>query len=441
MRNRLYRQLLAPGLRLKRYMMLISVGAGFLFIASGIVIFRLFPQLWQNISSWAPANIFLIVFVSGLFLLIYGIAGVLRRLIELLGESSLEQKPVLSLAERLARQGGIKLTTIGGGTGMSTLLRGLKDWTENITAVVNTADDGGSSGKMRALNIPAPGDIRNCIVALADADEEVRKLFNYRYNGEDSVFSGIEGHKFGNIFLATLFRITQSFPESVQLACRILRVRGQVLPVTDVNDIQMQATLEDGTVITGESAIGKAQGRIQTLRIVPDCLADKDVLSAILNAELIVIGPGSLFTSIIATLLPNGIKEALAMTKAPIIYVANIMTENTETLGMTLSEHVLEMEKYMGDRKADIVLVNNKKPRQEVLDRYLAEEEARYVEDDGNVLSCEGRVVHYADLLDEDAWTTVRHDPKKVTKEIMAVYREWRHAHEEKMHWLMNDEI
>jgi uncharacterized cofD-like protein len=251
----------------------------------------------------------------------------------------------------------------------------------------------------------------------------MRELFNYRYSEEDKVFRDLAGHSFGNIFIATLTKITGSFQSAVRLACRVLDVKGEVLPVTLCDNIQLIAKLSDGSKVVGESEIGKAPLPIQEVFLEPECYATDEVKKAIYSAEMIVIGPGSLFTSIIATLLPKGLKDALVNTDAKIVYVANIMTQNSESLNLTLSDHVEKIEKYIGQGTIDTILVNNEDIPQNVIDRYN-QQGADIVENDISILIDKGYEVVLNDLLYKQDLVPVRHDSYKIGWNLQKILSE-----------------
>ncbi|MCA9805456.1 MAG: YvcK family protein [Cyanobacteria bacterium HKST-UBA02] len=270
------------------------------------------------------------------------------------------------LYRRRHLQSGPRVAVIGGGTGLSTLLKGLKYFTSNITAIVTVGDDGGSSGRLRTeLGVIPPGDIRNCITALADEEELVTELFSYRFEQGE----GLEGHSFGNLFLTALYRITEGdFLESVRVASRVLKSRGQVLPAT-LSAIQLVAELEDGRTITGESNITSAGGKIKRLLLqAGENQATPQALEAIMEAELIVLGPGSLYTSIIPNLLVPGIAEAIRKSKAKKLYVCNVMTQKGETSNYSVADHVEAILLHSGTpldagfQLVDAVLVNDQPP-------------------------------------------------------------------------------
>jgi len=255
---------------------------------------------------------------------------------------------------------GPKIAALGGGHGLSTLLRGLKEHTSNLTAIVTVADDGGSSGKLRdQLGVPAVGDIRNCLVALADAEPLMSELFQYRFPGEEAPAS-LAGHAIGNLLIAAMTAVEQGdFEEGVRRMNRVLAVRGQVVPAT-ATAVVLHAALRDGTQVDGQSQIGMTAG-IDRVWLSPENVrACDDALTAIAEADVIVIGPGSLFTSILPSLLLPEIRQALAASPALRIYVCNVATQADETDGFDLADHVEALERHTAAGIVDIVLANNR---------------------------------------------------------------------------------
>ncbi len=267
--------------------------------------------------------------------------------------------------------GNKKIVVIGGGTGLSTMLKGLKLYTRRLTAVVTVADDGGSSGMLRSgLGMLPPGDIRNCINALADTNPILKELISYRFPADSS----LEGHSFGNLMLAALNGVSDSFDEAVIKMNRLCGVDGMVLPVTN-EDVRLEALLSDGSVILGESLIGeqgRSGGSIERLRIVPQNPKPVPaVLDAITAADVIVMGPGSLYTSIIPNLLVDGVAKAIMDSHAVKIYVCNIMTQPGETDNYSVSDHLFAIEKHSQKGIIDYVLANNEPIPEELTKKYL----------------------------------------------------------------------
>ena len=236
-----------------------------------------------------------------------------------------------------------KIVAVGGGTGLSTLLRGLKSYDVDITAVVTVSDDGGSSGKLRKeLGVLPPGDIRNCLVALAEEENLITKLFQYRFPRK----GGLSNHSFGNLFLTALTSVSGGFDKAILNASDVLAIKGRVLPVS-LDNVKMKATLVDGEKIVGESKISKSKSAIKTVEIEPkNAKVSQSVIDAISNADCIILGPGSLYTSVIVNLLFDGVIPALKKSKAIKLYVANIMTQAGETTNFSLSDHINAIEKH-----------------------------------------------------------------------------------------------
>ena len=278
---------------------------------------------------------------------------------------------------------GPKVVAIGGGTGLSTMLRGLKNHTKNLTAIVTVADDGGSSGMLRQdLGMPPPGDIRHCMEALANAEPLMQELLTYRFPQGSG---NLTGQSFGNLILAALNGISGSFDEAVSKMSQVLAITGRVLPVTNA-DVVLEATFENGTQVQGESKISdfkKAQDcRIQSVRLLPEHpKALPEAVRAIEEADLILLGPGSLYTSVIPNLLVDGISEAVCASKAMKIYICNIMTQDGETEGMTASDHVKALLRHSGPGLVDICLCNSAPVRPGLLERYKEEDAAPIVVD------------------------------------------------------------
>ncbi|MCC6464644.1 MAG: uridine diphosphate-N-acetylglucosamine-binding protein YvcK [Planctomycetes bacterium] len=311
------------------------------------------------------------------------------------------------------------VVAIGGGTGASGLLRGLKEQTDKLTAVVSVADDGGSSGRLRKeFGMLPPGDIRNCLAALSDAGASLEKLFQYRFEEGD-----LKGHPFGNIFLAALTRTTGDFEAAVREANRILNVRGRVLPATGTK-ISLVAEHEDGSKTTGESLVGKVAKPVTRLFLKPeDVPAAADVVPAILAADLVLLGPGSLYTSVLPGLLIREIREALLATSAVVGYVCNIMTQPGETSGMSASRHAQVVCDHTTPELLDFVVVNSGKVPERLAQAYAAEG-SQTVECDLEALQAlpgRPRIVT-ADLVHADH--VVRHHPSRLAELCIAQWRE-----------------
>ena len=324
-----------------------------------------------------------------------------------------------NLYKRRKLNRGPRVVAVGGGTGLSMLLSGIKNITNNITAVVSVGDDGGSSGRLReSLGILPPGDIRHCITALADDEDLVTKLFKYRFkNGE-----GLEGHSFGNLLLTALCAITGNMASAVKACASVITIRGRVLPAT-LDDMKLSAEMEDGRIIHGESNIPEAGGKIVRLYSEPsDCKALPEVIEAIKHAELIILGPGSLYTSVIPNLLIKEISQEIAKSKAKKIYVCNIMSQPGETDGYKVSDHLKALLLHSGENKlVDAVLVNNSVP--ENIDPKYANSGSYPVEFDGNEVKKLGVQVCAKNLIEPNKNGLVRHSSRNVARSIYYWFR------------------
>ena len=365
------RRWLASGVGIKRWLLVVFVGELGLAFGGAFAL----RQLYRDSSFDGPLQGFLYVItlqflpyiVRGLILASIGLGlflyGSYRVLQVLMGpyRSNPDDQPLVELIYQkrfLAR--GPKIAALGGGHGLSTLLRGLKEHTSNLTAIVTVADDGGSSGKLRdQLGVPAVGDIRNCLVALADAEPLMSELFQYRFPGEVGPTS-LAGHAIGNLLIAAMTGVQEGdFEEGVRRMNRVLAVRGQVVPAT-ATPVSLNASLQDGSLIQGQSRISKT-AEIDRVWLTPDGVrACEDALAAIADADLIVIGPGSLFTSILPSVLLPDIRAALVASSALRIYVCNVATQAGETDGFDLADHVEALERHTADGLIDIVLANNR---------------------------------------------------------------------------------
>ena len=420
---------LLPGLEVKRWFMLLIAGA--VLVAVGIciicnlrpiyylinLIMKIAQMLPSEIIGWSLIVVGAVVFCIGWLKTNYSILDV--------NNNDRNRHAVLEdlfRGRKLNR--GPKIVAIGGGTGLSTMLKGIKKITNNITAVVTVGDDGGSSGKLREeLGVLPPGDIRSCIAALADDEDLVAKLFQYRFKE----CSGLTGHSFGNLFLTAMCAITGDMYRAVKESSKVLSIRGRVLPST-LDDMRLVAEMDDGTIIKGESNIPESGKKIKRLFCEPDnCKALEDVIWAIHDADLIILGPGSLYTSVIPNLLINSISKAVNDAKAKKIYVCNIMTQPGETDGFKVSDHIkalINHAKY--DKIIDAVLVNNDLP-QELLAPYkdAGSEPVIVDKDEINKMGIE---VVQKNLMEDKRYddghsSFVRHSPGRLARVIYYWYR------------------
>ena len=305
-----------------------------------------------------------------------------------------------------------KIVSIGGGTGLSTLLRGLKKFRAKLSVIVTVTDDGGSSGRLREeFGALPPGDIRNCMIALSEDEHLMSRLFRFRFSSEGA----LDDHSFGNLFLTAMASVTGDFAEAVRLTSEVLAIKGVIYPSTN-SDVQLSAELEDGSSVEGETRISSVGKRIRRVRLnPPHAFPLTGALEAIRDADLITIGPGSLYTSLIPNLLVNEVIEAVCASKAVKIYIQNIMTQPGETEGYSAAHHVLALADHCGGILFPNVLVNNRLPSAEMLKRYELER-ATLVEIDRQTLGDLGLNVVEYDLLAEDG--VIRHDPDRLAQAV-----------------------
>jgi uncharacterized cofD-like protein len=309
-----------------------------------------------------------------------------------------------------------KMVIIGGGTGLPVLLRGLKHHDIDITAIVTVADDGGSSGRLRdELRIPPPGDVRNVLAALSDVEPLIVELFQHRFqNG-----NGLSGHSLGNLILAALTSITGDFVKAIREMSKVLNVHGQVLPAANKSVI-LHAEMEDGAIVSGESKIPYSGKKIKRVFLTPEDIEPlPETIEAIRQADLIVVGPGSLYTSILPNLLVPKIGQEVCQAKAKKVYICNIMTQAGETMHYTVSDHVKALHDHMGCFFLDVVVVNNGQIPEDIQQRY-AQELAEPVQDDSDRLAELGiRVIRDHIVSYEDQ--VIRHDTKKVASLLLSL--------------------
>lgn len=316
----------------------------------------------------------------------------------------------------------LRVVSIGGGTGLSSLLNGLKAYSHSagearaeITAIVTVTDDGGSSGRLRReFDVLPPGDIRNCMVALAEDEALLSRLFQYRF----AAGHGLKGHSFGNLFLTALTRITGDFPDAVRKSCEVLNIAGQIFPSTASN-VSLEAVLEDGTVVSGETRISRSRQPIRRIRLEPRRVKPlKETLTAIEKADLITLGPGSLFTSVIPNLLIEGIPKAIRQSKALKACFVNLMSQPGETTSFTASDHLAAIERHAGEKLVDCAVLSNSRITKTLRHIYSAQNSLP-VENDIDAVRALGVEVIEADLLLKGP--KVRHDPAATARVAMAL--------------------
>ncbi len=418
------RNWLRPGLGIKRWMLVVLAGITLMAVGFAILLLDFYRTEYTNqtflaILSYAslrflPRILRVIIFGGiGVGILFYGIWGLNRAFLRPF------MTPGRNVADQLAdyhrRARGPRVVAIGGGHGLAILLRGLKEHTRNLTAVVTVADDGGSSGKLReSFGILPPGDIRNCLAALSNDEAMLTQLFQYRFSGEP----GLDGHSFGNLFLTALADITGSFEEAVSESGRVLSVSGRVLPSTLHNvrlvaDIQMPYMLNEVRV-EGESAIPEAAGRVRRVWLEPnDAPAFPPALKATLAADLIIVGPGSLYTSLLPNLLVHDLLAAVHSSRAIKIFICNVATQAGETDSYSCHDHVRALEEHIGEDLFDVVLCNENHSAS-------LPDGTQWVRADSRTLS--DTRAYCADLLDEEhPW---RHDSEKLGQVLMNLFSE-----------------
>lgn len=415
---------LIPGMGVKRWLLLILLGTTLLGVGLGIFlldVYRTAPDTWWLPALSAAALRFLprplrvVIFGGlGLGLVLFGVWNLNRSLMKPFVRPGARVANTVRLHRQRGR--GPRVVAVGGGHGLATLLRGLKDHTHNITAIVTVADDGGSSGRLRKeMGILPPGDIRNCLAALSNDEALLAQLFQYRFPAEEP---GLNGHSFGNLFITALAEITGSFESAVAESGRVLAVQGNVLPAT-LHDVRLEAdvmlpyTVSEVRVL-GESQIPQTNGRVRRVWLEPsNPPAFPAAIQAILAAELIVIGPGSLYTSILPNLLVPDLAEAIRASKALKLFICNVATERGETNGYSCGDHIRAIEDHVSGGLIDITVANNhydgKLPTS--VDWVRVEPD---LSEDYNI--------YQADLKDNlYPW---RHDASKLAQVIMDLYQE-----------------
>lgn len=415
---------LRPGLGVKRWLFLILAGITLLGLGFAVLLIDLYrtdstdPFLLALLSyaslRFLPRIWRAVIFGGlGIGFVVYGIYKLNRSLLRPFLRPGSDVVDTLTEFQR--RKRGPRVVSIGGGHGLSTLLRGLKFHTRNLTAVVTVADDGGSSGRLReTFGILPPGDIRNCLAALSNDEDMLTQLFQYRFSGA----SGLEGHSFGNLFITALADITGSFEDAVVESGRVLSVNGRVLPST-LHNVKLVASMEvphslNEVRVEGESKIPEMAGRVRRVWLEPDnAPAFPPVVKALLKAEVIVVGPGSLYTSILPNLLVQDLLEGMRSSRALKIYICNIATQSGETDAFTCHDHIRALENHIGEDLFDIIVCN---------DKYEGDLDPSsvWVRADEKTLSDER--AYCADLVDDQhPW---RHDSVKLAQAIMNIYYE-----------------
>ncbi|MGH2403136.1 MAG: gluconeogenesis factor YvcK family protein [bacterium] len=424
---RRWRRWMAPGLGIKRWGLV---------IAAGVLVFSAGISLVVNVSflSQFDAAIFwlaetlghlsggsvspMILGITGIALggliTVLGLRGTLRSIDRVLFPSG-STTLVEILRDQRRRQRGLSIVALGGGTGLATVLRGLKEYSSNLTAVVTVFDDGGSSGRLRReLGILPPGDIRDCLVALAEAEPLMTQLFEYRFRG-----GALDGHAFGNLFIASLTGVTGDLEQAVKETSKVLNIRGRVLPTTS-HDVVLAAEFDDGRIVEGESTITATRGLIRRVSLRPaDALPLPEVIETIADADLILLGPGSLYTSVIPNLLVRGVADAVRASSAPCVYICNVMTQPGETDGYTAADHVRAIQAHTGSGTCDYIIVNTRPPQNRALLERYAAQGSRPVEPTLQELQAMNLVPVGLPLVSEEE--LLRHDPFRLAEAVFRV--------------------
>jgi len=400
---------LYPGIGVKRWIILGVFGVVFVVLGSS--------HFWEG-KFFIIKILDLIVVFSGVIILILGIKRIIRSIIAAFIPSSRGTELVDLLYHRSQLGRGPRIAVVGGGTGLSVLLSGLKEYTSNITAIVTVADDGGSSGRLRQqFDILPPGDIRNCLVALADASTLMRDLFQFRFDSG----SELSGHNFGNLFITVMTRLTGDFEKAIKETSKVLALRGQVIPST-LSNVVLAAEYKDGSVVVGENQIPKAHKPIKRVYLSPEQLqATPEAIKAIEEAQIIVLGPGSLYTSILPNLLIKEITEAIAASNAIKVYVCNAMTQPGETDSFRASDHIKALVSHSHTRIFDYCVLNIGEIPPEVLKRYALDNSYPVINDTKNIENMGYRVIEDDIIITDDV---IRHNHLKLATIILGVIEE-----------------
>lgn len=394
---------LCPGIKIKRWVMMCALGL--IMVSVGSI--DLVSQDYASVRVLGGFTLFFGVIVT-----FVGLERTVKSFLSVFLPK--EEKKVLDLLYRRQQLSqGPKIVAIGGGTGLANLLYGLKEYSSNITAVVTVADDGGSSGRLREqFGLLAPGDIRNCLVALADTEPLMRNLFQFRFGGK----AELDGHSFGNLFITAMTKITGDFEKAVKESSKVLAIRGRVIPST-LDEIGLVAEFADGTKISGESKISKEKKPINKISLDrSNCEATPEAVVAIKQAEIIIIGPGSLYTSVIPNLLIEAITKAILESGALKVYVCNIMTQSGETDNYKASDHIEVLVAHAKSKLIDYCIMNIASIPSESVKKYKHEDAHLVVADSAKVKEMGFNVVE-EDLV--NATDYVRHDAQKLARIIM----------------------
>ncbi len=406
------------GMHIKRWLLLLVfgvaiMGLGFGYFLREVYVSYTFPsEVYYLTLQFLPRYVRGGIFVTlSAGIILFAIWQLNRSLLSAFVRPRRDESLVNIIYNHRYLRRGPKIVAIGGGTGLSTLLRGLKSHTGNLTAIVTVADDGGSSGRLREeLGLPPPGDLRNCIAALADAEPLMTSLFQYRFNEG----AGLEGHSFGNLFIAAMSSVTGNFEDAVRETSRVLAVRGQILPSTLAN-VSLSAVTDEDEAIHGESQITERGSRIKQVFIHPaNAQANPDAIRAILNADMVIVGPGSLYTSVLPNLLVDGIRRAIEMSNGMKVYVCNVATQHGETDTFSVSDHYQALYQHVHEHLFRYVIANNNIGRNGLPEAWRAEP----VRIDR--MRVDGAAVIAADVISEE--NRYHHDADKLAAALTSLY-------------------
>ncbi|MBR0262205.1 MAG: YvcK family protein [Selenomonadaceae bacterium] len=414
---------LYPGMKMKRWLLLFAIGVMLFSLGAALAINyeylgrleeEIFMLVYRTVGSYnymVTAIVGAFIVIIGACLMLWATRSIIRSIIAVLIPDRSENLVDMIYQERKLGRGPA-VTVIGGGHGLSVLLRGIKTSTNNVSAVVTVADDGGSSGRLREeLGIIPPGDLRNCLVALADTEPLMEKLFQYRFEGD----TPLAGHSFGNLFIAAMNEVTGDMETALKESSKVLAVKGRVIPASK-ESVRLDAIMTDGTVVEGESQIPEAHKKIRRVQLFPKKVqALPAAIEAIESADAIILGPGSLYTSIMPNLLVDGVARALKKSKAIKIYICNVLTQPGETDNYTAAQHAKAILDHTGHGTIDYVLVNST-PIPEEMWRNTKSKPVEIDEDKINALGC--------GLIKADLMSTTeigRHDPDKLCAAVMKI--------------------
>lgn len=404
---------LYPGIRVKRWILLSVLGVAVVILGAGRFIS-------EDLLLFKVGDGLLILL--GIIIIIAGVRSMVQSFLSIFLPYFSEDLVDIVYKKRYLERGP-RIVTIGGGHGLATLLTGLKEYTTNLKAIVTVADSGGSTGRLREeFDVLAPGDIRNCIVALADAPSLMGELFQFRFDKN----SELKGHNFGNLFITAMTQLTGDFKKAVEESSKVLAIRGKVLPST-LNKVNLVAEYEDGTQVVGEAKIPEKEVPIKRVYLASTATDTSrkiqptlEAIEVIKNAQIIAIGPGSLFTSILPNLVIKEIADAIAKSSALKVYVCNVMTQHGETDNYRASDHLKTLIEHTSPGIVDYCVVNNKIPDESLLAKYKQEKAFTTMADSLKIKgmgykTIEGNILHTTDF--------VRHDPNKLAKVIINAFR------------------